>query len=168
MARRYHYQETSLFAWWVHLLIWFCALACIVPAVLPILTGGERPLREVGYLIAIGLAIPAFLYLLFGSLRTRVTSEAVEISWGLSGIIRKVVSFSQIESMEPVTYRPIREFGGWGIRFGRGKKQAWTASGNQALVLHLKGGVHLYVGSGHPARLEERIRSAMSIKQPSQ
>ena len=147
----------------MHLVIWFCALACILPALAPILKGGERPLGEIVPLVAIGLAIPILLYGLFGSLRTRVSVKAVEISWGMSGIIRKTVPFSEIEGMEPVTYRPLMEFGGWGIRFAGGGKRAWTVSGNQALILHLKDGTRLYLGSRHPARLEERIRSAMSM-----
>ena len=159
MARRYHYQESSTFAWWVHLIIWFCALACIVPVLSPILTGGERPLRDVAPMVAIGLSIPTLLYLLFGSLRTRVTTEAVEISWGFSGIIRKKVPFSEIEGMEPVTYSPIREFGGWGIRFGfQGQGKAYNVSGNLGVQLEMSDGERLLVGSQRPQELAGAIR----------
>jgi hypothetical protein len=60
----------------------------------------------------------------------------------------------------PLGYRPLREFGGWGIR-PRGGKTAWTIRGNQAVKVTLHGGKEVYVGSLFPQRLEERIRTAM-------
>jgi hypothetical protein len=116
------------------------------------------------YLLALGFAFPGLFYFLMGSLRIRVTAEAVILSWGMAGIVKKVIQHQEITGMEAVTYRPLVEFGGWGIRMGGGKKLAWTVSGNQALTLSLRSGTQLYVGSRHPSRLAERIRSGMSIR----
>jgi hypothetical protein len=66
------------------------------------------------------------------------------------------VSYEAILATRSVTYSPLLDFGGWGVR-RRGKKRAWTARGNEAVVLEMADGVHLYVGSEHPHRLEERI-----------
>ena len=100
-----------------------------------------------------------------GQLRTRVTEEGVLVVWGLAEVIKKKVPFEEIESMEAVSYSPLGEFGGWGIRFGTQKKRAWTVRGNQAVRLDLRDGIKLYVGSQHPARLGERIRSGWSTQQ---
>ena len=143
----------------------FVSLSCLVPALRPWLGGGGggSPGDSL-YLIALGLVIPGGLYGIMGSLRTQVTSEAVVLSWGMAHLVKKVVPFEEITGMEPVTYRPLAEFGGWGIRMSGKGKRAWTVSGTQALVLTLKNGTRLYLGSQHPSRLEERIRSGMSIR----
>ena len=66
--------------------------------------------------------------------------------------------FSEIVSMESVKYHPIREFGGWGVR-GWGKRKAWSARGDRAVALTLTEDRLLLIGSDHPQRLEERIRT---------
>ena len=64
--------------------------------------------------------------------------------------------------MTAVQYRPIREFGGWGIR-GMGNKKAWTISGDRAVVLEFQNGDSLYLGSQTPQRLRERIETAVKM-----
>ncbi len=168
MDRRHHYRETDTFPWWVHLILWASIGICAASA----LSGLPGPGGGVGTgeglsLLGIAVVIPVLFYGLLGFLVLRLSHEAVILSWGLAGVIRKTVPYAKIRKMEPTTYRPIAEFGGWGIRFRPGKKRAWTVRGNQALILYLYDGTELYVGTRHPARLEERIRSAMSIKRPA-
>ena len=55
-------------------------------------------------------------------------------------------------------YKPIREYGGWGIRYGRGGK-AYNVSGNKAVQLVLKNGKRLLIGSQRPDKLVEAIGS---------
>ena len=117
---------------------------------------GEGALASV--LIAGVLSFGILIELVFGGLKVELFNDNMRISLGRVGWIRKVVSYDTIERIDPVTYRPFREFGGWGVR-GFGEKQAWTASGNRALVLHRTDGSQLYVGSPHPDRLAERVRS---------
>jgi len=115
--------------------------------------------------LCLGLAFPLLIYGLLGQLRTRVLDDGILVVWGMAEVIKKRVSFQEILTVEPVTYSPLKEFGGWGIRGGAGKKSAWTVRGNQAVVLKLKDGTSLYVGSRHPSRLAERIRSGISLYQ---
>lgn len=105
------------------------------------------------------LALGILVEMVFGGLRVELFGEHLRVSLGRVAWIRKSVDYDAIARLEPVTYSPLREFGGWGVR-GFGDKQAWTARGNRALVLHRTDGTRLYVGSGHPERLAERIRSA--------
>lgn len=109
-------------------------------------------------LIAAVLSLGILVELVFGGVKIELFSDKIRVSLGRVGWIRKVVPFDTIARVEPVQYRPIKEFGGWGVR-GFGKKQAWTARGNRALVLHRTDGSQLYLGHSHPERLAERVRS---------
>ena len=62
--------------------------------------------------------------------------------------------------MRGLTYRPLLEFGGWGIRWRPGRT-AWSIRGNQAAAVTLKSGKQIYVGSQHPQRLAGAIQAAM-------
>jgi hypothetical protein len=63
------------------------------------------------------------------------------------------------------TYRPIRDYGGWGIRYGRGGK-AYNVSGNRGVMLELSDGQKLLIGSQRPEELANAINLALG-KKPS-
>jgi len=160
------YEERAGWSWWVHPLIWLTFLAAAIPlsALARDNVGGgpgQMPVGVAVFCLLLGLGIPAAIYSLMGQLRTRVTQNAVEIRWGLLEIVKKTIPFDQIETATAVTYSPIREFGGWGIRMGGHNKKAWTIRGNRALVLDLKDGTRFYLGSDKPERILQWVQSTM-------
>jgi hypothetical protein len=154
------YREKTGWAAWVHLLLW----AALGGSALTVFLGAgdasewTEPHRLImaGVILGSGLLIQ----ILFGGLTVVVERTGLRIGLGNGWVFRTYIPFSQIESMETVTYHPIKEFGGWGLR-GSKQKRAWTARGNRAVVLTLDDGRRVYVGSDEPARLEARIRNAM-------
>ena len=60
----------------------------------------------------------------------------------------------EIESIESVIYRPIGDFGGWGIRFGF-KAKAYTTKGNKGVMINLKTGRKVLFGSQKSKELEK-------------
>ena len=54
--------------------------------------------------------------------------------------------FATIESATARTYKPVREYGGWGLR-GWGRNRAWNMSGNQGVQLVFRDGRRLLLGS---------------------
>jgi hypothetical protein len=110
--------------------------------------------------LSLGLAIPVGIYAFMGDLRTLVTAGGLDIRWGFLEVIRKRIPFDEVESAEAVTYSPLREFGGWGIRFGGKGKKTWNIRGNRAVLLHLRDGTRFYLGSDKPERILQWITSA--------
>ncbi len=124
--------------------------------------GGDGSMSMLGAVAAMAasLGLPILLGTLFARLDVEVQADQVYIAFGPIHLCRKRIPFSEIEAVRGLTYRPLREFGGWGIR-PRGGKTAWTIRGNQAVKVTLSSGKDVYVGSLFPQRLEERIRTAM-------
>ena len=54
------------------------------------------------------------------------------------------------------TYRPVRDYGGWGIRWGRDGK-AYIIVGNEGLQLLLGDGEKILIGSQRPQELEAAL-----------
>jgi hypothetical protein len=158
------YEERSGWPWWVHFLVLVCVVAALSPLAGAFLGrggGGGDSLSPGGAILCAGCAvgIPGLLYGLFGQLRTRVKRKELELAWGVSEVIRKRIPFNEIREAEAVTYSPMMELGGWGIRAGGRKKLAWTISGNRALLLYLEDGTRFYLGSKHPDRLLMRLEA---------
>ena len=101
------------------------------------------------------------LRMVLGGLTVLVQESRIVMHLGTVRLVRKMVPLDDIVSLESVRYRPLLEFGGWGVR-GAGKKKAWTARGDRAVVIELDEGRRLYLGSDHPQRLEAAIRSAVA------
>lgn len=63
-----------------------------------------------------------------------------------------------IRSCEARTYRPIVEYGGWGIRYGRSGK-AYNVYGTRGVQLEFHDGTRLLIGSQQADTLAEAIRA---------
>ena len=70
-------------------------------------------------------------------------------------------AFRWPKSCEPRVYRPVLEYGGWGVRytpFGRG--WAYNVSGNRGVQLVMSSGRRALVGSQRPDDLAGAINAA--------
>lgn len=155
-AERVVYRERSPWPQWVNVVFWGSLIACTYPLLAGWGTDTPFPTR---LSIAAGIAL-IFVVLMYavGGLTVLVKRTKLTVHLGSIPLVSKNIAYADINSLESVRYHPLREFGGWGVR-GFGAKQAWSARGDEAVVLHLVSGKQLYVGSDHPHRLEERIRA---------
>lgn len=159
------WEETTTWPWWVVVLLVAAVVAGATATVGDAVRGAAlgrvdllvRGLLLTGGVLFLGVAARS----LFGRLRVVVTRTSIRLTYGYTRLIEKLVTFEEIEDVEPVRYSPIREFGGWGLRYGGGRKRAWTVRGDGAVVLTLDDGIRLYIGSENPERLAGRIRTAM-------
>lgn len=150
------YREKTPYAPWVRVLLW----GILGATALGILLGTKDQLPPLGRLGS-AMAVVSLIWLFesfLGGLLVELHRDRIHVGLGNGKLFRKTIAYGEIEGLRTVTYRPLREFGGWGVRFS-GNKQAWTARGNQAVVLEMAKGKELYLGSDHPRRLEERIRA---------
>lgn len=155
------YRERSPWPLWVGLLFWGVILGVLAAG----WTGDVGPIRGwLGYLVytAALLGIGAFVWTFLAGLTVEVTQDGVGFGLGNGRLVRGFVSFAELDRVESVTYHPLREFGGWGLRVS-GTKTAWTAPGDEAVVLHLANGRQVFVGTANASRLEERIRTTLAL-----
>lgn len=119
---------------------------------------GERPMSDAGIatttLISIGFTLTLVYLFWFMALVVEVRTDALDVH--LRPLKRRTVEYSEIERVEPCQYRPIRQYGGWGIRRGRGG-WAYSVSGDRGVRLHLMGGQHLLIGSQRDWELAQAI-----------
>ena len=72
---------------------------------------------------------------------------------------QRIIPYEDITSCVPRIYSPIREYGGWGIRWGRSGK-AYNVSGNRGVQLAFVDGRPLLIGSLQP----EALAGAMNAR----
>jgi hypothetical protein len=104
----------------------------------------------------VGLAL--LLCVALGSLRmkTTVTPEGVTVSYGF---LSTRVALSDIARAQAVAYRPLRDYGGWGIR-GFGNRRAWNVRGDRGVLIVRRDGSTLLIGSQRPRELLSALARA--------
>lgn len=92
----------------------------------------------------------------FLKLDTKIIDGNINVK--LSPILNTNINRDEISQIEKITYRPIVDFGGWGIRFGKGGI-IYNMRGNEAVKLSLKSGKIIYIGTQNPDQLINSIKS---------
>jgi len=141
-----YFREAQQFRqWWLWMLL-------VVPAAMGIWR------QRLPWVVLLLLAAPLWFWFL--RLITEVRDDGVHLHFFLLWK-KRVILFHEIRSAQARTYRPLMEYGGWGIRWGL-SGQAYNVSGNQGVQLELAGGKRLLIGSQRPEELESAIQSRIS------
>jgi hypothetical protein len=138
-------------------------------AFLPIAYGilGLSEVIAICAMLATSNRLPAGLYwlviiplVLVGNLlcqKTTVNETNLTVTFGaLFPLYRRQIARTQIATAEAVTYSPLADYGGWGIR-GWGKNVALNARGNRGVCLALHDGHRVLIGSQRPEDLAKAL-----------
>jgi hypothetical protein len=105
-----------------------------------------------------GLALPLLYFT--AKLTVEVYPDGIYYRFSPIHLNWHCIPFSDIETAEARTYRPLLEYGGWGIRYGL-KGKAYNASGKRGVQLRLKNGKRILLGSQDADALAAAISDAM-------
>ncbi len=126
---------------------------------------GDRPMGDTTLLwfgtlyIVLGAAL---LYLYFaGRLVTEVRPDGLYVRYIPFHRAFNHIPLDGITDCESKTYRPVRDYGGWGIRKSVGKK-AYNVSGNRGVELRFVDGSKLLIGSRKPDQLSSVLESIIT------
>lgn len=154
------FREVQRFrdVWWVMALVfgvaalqWYIFLGQIVGGA-PI---GNRPASN-GVVLLVWLLAGVGLPVLFLLLRLEVEVSPNAVTIRFAPLFIRVIDQREIAGVEPVTYRPLGEFGGWGVR-GWGGRVAYNVRGDQGVELTLTDGRRVLIGSRRAAELAAAI-----------
>jgi hypothetical protein len=140
---------------------WLWALLGIVVLVLAVVardvvvSGSAEAGDYVGFAVG-GLVLALFLA---HFLEVRVEPRTLRIVY--FPLVKRSFPLEGLRAAEPRTVRPLREFGGWGIRWSlRGNGWAYTVDGREGVQLEFADGRRVFVGSRRPDELAAAIRHA--------
>lgn len=105
--------------------------------------------------LAVSTILVAFIAV--ARLDVEVYTDRVRVRW--FPLADRTIVLSHVVGVEAVEYRPIREYGGWGIR-GSKRRRAYSMSGNRGVLLSLYDGSTVLIGTDEADRLAGAIRAA--------
>jgi hypothetical protein len=157
------YREDQNFAWWVYVVLAVMATTTAL-TYLAVGPGGNANggrASGLGVFLLVGLALPSVLVLGVLRMTTEVTPLSCRVWFGWIPTYRHSVPISSITRVEVVTYRPLADCGGWGIRRGRDGERVLNARGNRGVRLILSDGSRLLIGSQRPEELAQALEQAI-------
>lgn len=125
---------------------------------------GSSPVSDVQLSILavlVGLGLPYFFYSM--SLTTEVLPGVIRVRFFPFHLKPVQVPLHLIRDFAKITYRPIADYGGWGIRWGFEGK-AYNMSGNEGVKLYFYNKKPLLIGSQRPDDLFDAINQAKQKK----
>jgi len=70
----------------------------------------------------------------------------------------KKILFEEIKTYKKRRYHPIREYGGWGLRFGR-RGRAYNISGKKGIQFELVNGKRILIGTQRPDEFFQAVKT---------
>lgn len=122
----------------------------------------KSPDKSLGAILGMagGIVLTIGLVALFVVLRleTEVRSDGLYVRYFPFHLEYKKISLDDLNEYCARRYSPLWEYGGWGIKYGKGGK-AYNVSGDWGLQLVFRNGKRLLIGSQKADELEGAIRS---------
>jgi hypothetical protein len=146
----YFHEEQRFRQWWIWALLLVAAAPLLVVVAIrgPVLSVLLGPLL----LLAVGVLLA------FARLVVDVDREAITVAFHFLWPKRRI-PLSEVRSAKATTYRPIFDYGGYGVRLGL-RGWAFNVSGNEGVLVETKNGSRLMIGSHRPKELEAAIARA--------
>lgn len=159
------FREVQRFSqWWVWLMIigiailqWYAFWVQIVRGI----PFGDNPGPDwmiILFAVLFGICVPWLMWV--SRLVTEVQPDALYVQLFPFMLTPQRIEFDSIAACSAGKYNPIRDYGGWGIRYGRDGK-AFNVSGNMGVRLEFHDGKPLLIGSQHPVEFAEVIQARM-------
>ncbi|MFO7615571.1 MAG: hypothetical protein R6W71_13135 [Bacteroidales bacterium] len=165
MTKVFYKEEQKFNQWWIWLLIFFLTGIWLWQLVQQIFLGipfGNNPTPD--YVVWLTGLFPLLVIILFRvlSLETIINKNGVHYRFIPFQRKAKVIKPTEISGFEVKQYKPLKEYGGWGIRTGFGKRSsAYNVSGNQGALFHLKNGKKFLLGTQNPASIRSALEKMM-------
>ena len=146
---------------WLLVVLMAISFAVFAIALLETLTNPETTNKLAPTLLSIiSMAIPIAATILFYILKleTEVRTDGLYVRFYPMHIRFRKFTGQDLAEHYSRTYKPIREYGGWGIKCSfTGKGKAYNVSGNKGVQLVLTNGKKLLIGSQRPDELAAAI-----------
>ena len=140
----YLFEENQKFTqWWVWVLLLWVSYSLAISI-------NNR------FSLLIALLIPILFYLL--ELRIKVSKEGLYYRFFPFHYKSYYIKTNEIEKIEALKYRPVGDYGGWGIRYGF-KGKCYNVKGNLGVKVFLKNGSYILFGSQKHEELEKSLKS---------
>lgn len=144
---------------WVWILFGFVFLLSVATGLYPFIHGDHSGNAIAGLILQ--LSLPVIIMAVCWYIRLETTVDIAGISYRFFPLTgRKTISWDDIAFAWVRKYKPLAEYGGWGIRYSLGKNgKAINMRGDMGLQLVLKNGSRILIGTQQPEAMQQLLET---------
>lgn len=161
MKQKPLFQEKQKFTqWWIwliHISILLIFLSGVYIQIVRKEPFGNNPASDGLLLFIFVILLGLNLLFLSLNLKTRITNDKIYFKFYPFHTTKQEYLISDIQEMKVIKYKPILDYGGWGIR-GFGNDKAFNVKGNMGLKILFKDGKKRLIGTQKPEELQQVIK----------
>ncbi len=161
MAKIYYYEVQRFRQKWLWMLILGMLGIFAWGIIQQLIIGkpwGNNPASNLGLILLSIIPVGLTSLFILTKLKFSLSDSGINYQFVPFHLKMRRIEWNRIENVELIHYKPIKEFGGWGIRYGAGGK-AYIVSGNNGIKLKLKGSKrYLLIGTNQP----EKVKTILS------
>jgi hypothetical protein len=144
------YEEQRFTQRWIQIVLAVLWVGLTTAAIVATATKKTGPIPAI---LSIAPITALILYFRILKLQVRIDTDSINYRFSPMHLKYRTIKRSDIEKMDVITYDPMQDYGGWGIRFGS-KGKAYTAKGNHGLYIQLFTGKNILIGTSKPEELQ--------------
>jgi hypothetical protein len=124
------------------------------------ITWGNNPMSDVGLIIASSLILLFNICLAFTKMQTVITEEGIYLRYLPFDLHTRFFAWDDMKEAYIRKYSPLREFGGWGVRFNFtfSGGRAYNIYGSKGLQLVFDNGKKVLIGTNRADELAEVLK----------
>ena len=173
MEKLYFSEEQFFTQLWIWLLLIAAMSAMLIPTAIGLYTQlvldqpwGNRPIGNVAFLWVAGLellfAVGLFLFMAKMRLIVKVSDTALHFRYPPLIMKERIISRESVKAFGIRQYKPLKEYGGWGIKYGMGRVgKAYNVKGNIGMQLELKNGQKVLFGTQRADAFQRAMEKMM-------
>ncbi len=156
-----YYEIQKFNKWYIRLILFIPILIFIFGIASGKIEGEEKT----PMIISVVVVAFMFVLFLFTNLETRIDESGITIRFFPFQRRYYYVRWDEISEASVRTYKPIREYGGWGLRYSIKHGKAYNVSGNKGLQLTLLSGKKFLIGTQKADELNAFLKELKEAKQ---
>lgn len=149
----YFSEKQKFNQWWLWLILLLPFTGILFSIAMNGATAADIKELTIGMLI-VGIIALALLSL---SLQTEITEKGIAYKFSFFHLRFHLIEWENISNCYVRQYKPIWEYGGWGLRYSFKNGKAYNTMGNDGLQIILKNGDRILIGTQKAQELEKVI-----------
>jgi uncharacterized membrane protein YobD (UPF0266 family) len=119
---------------------------------------GTKPAPDTVLILLSLVPVGMLILFLITRLKTEIDESGIYYQFLPFHFTRHRIEWETIHKASVRKYRPIYEYGGWGVRFSFGRGKAYNVSGDYGLQIEFKNGKQLLIGTQRPEEIEQLLQ----------
>jgi hypothetical protein len=144
--------------WWLWIIVSIPVLILLMEAIT--IFNSQSVNRTQGILvigIVLAFTILSVVWMFLLHLETNLENGILNVNFKGMPFAKRTIDLKEVEKLEIITYDPLFDYGGWGVRYSIRKGWCYNVSGDKGLLVTYRNKKTFLIGTQKPGELKDAL-----------